>query len=131
MPSYYGRALAVVFFVFVLTFSPYAHAAETNALTINDPFTDAIQLWSAVLTSIESVANQLVAALQPQPPLTATNSPNPHIPKNLAPPSLAAAAALATQPLPETATTSGSASDASTATQQPQSPNPSKQHPTR
>src|ERR1700674_5905129 len=101
MPSPYGRAIAVAFFVFALTFSPYAHAAETAALTINDPFTDAIQLWSAVLTSIESLANQLAAAFQPQPPLTANNSPKPHIPKNLTPPSLAAAAALATQPPPE------------------------------
>jgi hypothetical protein len=42
MPSPYGRALAVAFFVFVLTLSPYAHAAETNAPTISDPFTDAI-----------------------------------------------------------------------------------------
>src|ERR1700730_16623528 len=94
MPSYYGRALAVAFFVFALTFSPYAQAAETAALTINDPFTDAIQLWSAVLTSIESLAQQLAAVLQPS--LTANNPPKPPVPKNLAPPSLAAAAALGT-----------------------------------
>ena len=66
MPSPYGRAIAVAFFVFALTFSPYAHAAETAALTINDPFTDVIQLWSAVLTSIDSLAHDLVAALHPQ-----------------------------------------------------------------
>src|SRR6202049_5192620 len=103
MPSPYGRAIAVAFFVFALTFSPYAHAAETNALTINDPFTDVIQLWSTVLTSIESFAQQLAAALQSQPSLTANNPPKPRIPKNVTPPSLAAAAALATQPPPETA----------------------------
>jgi len=119
MPSPYGRAIAVAFFVFALTFSPYAQAAETAALTINDPFTDAIQLWSAVLTSIESLAQQLAAVLQPS--LTANNPPKPPVPKNLAPPSLAAAAALATQPPPETATTSGSALGTSLIPQQPQS----------
>jgi hypothetical protein len=36
-PSSYGRSVAVVVFVFVLTFSPYAHAAETSASGINDP----------------------------------------------------------------------------------------------
>ena len=48
MPSPYGRGVAVAVFLFVLTLSPYAHAAETNALTINDPLTDVVQLWSAV-----------------------------------------------------------------------------------
>jgi hypothetical protein len=124
MPSPYGRAVAVAVFLFVLTLSPYAHAAETNALTINDPFTDVIQLWSAVLTSIESVANQLVAALQPQPSLTANNPPGPYGPKNLTPPALAASAVLATQPPPETATTSGSALGTSITPQQPQSKSP-------
>jgi hypothetical protein len=64
MPSPYGRAIAVAFFVLALTFSPYAHAAETAAPTINDPFTDVIQLWTTVLTSIESLAQQLAAVLQ-------------------------------------------------------------------
>ena len=48
MPSPYGRGVAVAVFLFVLTLSSVSYAAETNALTINDPFTDAIQLWSAV-----------------------------------------------------------------------------------
>src|ERR1700719_3869017 len=102
MPSPYGRGVAVAVFLFVLTLSPYAHAAETAALTINDPFTDVVQLWSTVLTSIEAVANQLVAVLQPQLSWTANNSPKPHAPNKLTPPALAASAALATQSLLET-----------------------------
>ena len=97
MPSPYGRAIAIAVFLFVLTLSPYALAAETNALTINDPLTDVVQLWSTVLTSIESFADQLAAVLQPQLSWTANNPPNPHIPKNVTPLSLAASTALATQ----------------------------------
>jgi len=124
MPSPYGHAIAVAVFLFVLTLSPVAHAAETNALTItiNDPITDVIQLWSTVLTSIESLAQQLAAVVQPS--LTASTSPKPHIPKNLTPPALAASAALATQSLPETATTSVIVSGTSITPQQPQSTNP-------
>ena len=36
------RSVAIAVFVFVLTFSPYAHAADASAFGINDPFTDAI-----------------------------------------------------------------------------------------
>jgi hypothetical protein len=105
MPPSRGRYLAVAVFVFVLTFSPYAHAADTSAFGINDPFTDAIQLWSAVFSSIDSLAHQLASALQLHQTLTFTAKPR--APEMLQQPSaLAASAALATQSPPETATTS-------------------------
>jgi hypothetical protein len=63
MPPSRGRYIAVAVFVLVLTFSPYAHAAETSAFGISDPFVDAIQLWTTVLTSIDSLAHQLASAL--------------------------------------------------------------------
>jgi len=110
--------------VFVLTFSPYAHAAETSAFGINDPFTDAIQLWSAVVSSIDALAHQFASAFESQQTRTAYNSPKPHAPKTLTSPVLAASAALATQALPETATTSGRTSGTSIARQQPLSRSP-------
>jgi IPT/TIG domain len=64
MPSSYGRSIATAVFVLVLTISPYAHAANTTAFGINDPFTDAIQLWSAVLSSFDSLAHQFAAVPQ-------------------------------------------------------------------
>jgi hypothetical protein len=122
MPPSRGRYIAVAVFVFVLTISSYAHAAETSARTINDPFTDAIRLWSAVIASIESLAHELASALQLHQALPST----PHAPSNLQQPAaLAAAAALATQSPSEMATTSGSASNGATTPQQPQSTGPS------
>jgi hypothetical protein len=123
MPSSYGRAIAAAVFLFALTFSPYAHAAATAAITVNDPFTDAIQLWSAVLASLDSFANQLAAGLaSPQDVLSTVSQHNQHAPKY--PPSeviLPPAAAFATEPLPETATPSASDAPTSIAPQQPQS----------
>jgi hypothetical protein len=111
-PSPYGRTFIVAVFVFVLAFSPYAHAAETSPFGINDPFVDAVQLWSTVFSSLDSLGNQLVSLLQLHQTLTFTRSTKPHAPKILQQPAaLAASAALATQSLPETATNSGSASD--------------------
>jgi hypothetical protein len=124
MPSSYGRSVAVATFVFVLTFSPYAHAAENGAVTFDDPFTDAIQLWSAVLSSIETLSHQFASVLQTQSSVTASNSPKPHVPKNLTPPALTASAVLATEPLPETVANSESASAASSTPQQQQSRSP-------
>ena len=125
MSSPYGRSAAVAVFVFVLTFSPYAHAADTSAFGINDPFADAIQLWSALFSSIDSLAHQIASALQLHQTLTFSRTANPHAPKNLQQPvALAASAALATQSPSESATTSGSASDAAITPQQPQTTNP-------
>jgi hypothetical protein len=102
MPPSRGRYIAVAVFVLVLTFSPYAHAAGISASGINDPFTDAIQLWSAVFSSLDSFAHQIASAVQLPQALTAT----PNAPNNLQQPAaLAAAAALATQPPSESATT--------------------------
>jgi hypothetical protein len=121
MPSSYGRSVAVVVFVFVLTYSTYAHAAETSAFSINDPFTDAIQLWSAVFSSIDSFARQFAAALQLHQTLTFSRTVKPHAPETLQQPAaLAACAALATEASPETATTSGNAAGDATTPQQPQ-----------
>ena len=103
MPSSYGRGLAVAVFVFVLTVSPYAHAADTSAFGINDPFIDAIQLWATILTSIDALSHQLAAALQPQPSLTFSRSANSRAPKTPASRSLSAAAAVATELPPEAA----------------------------
>jgi hypothetical protein len=63
MPSSYGYSVAAVVFVFVLTFSPYAHA-ETTGAGLNDPFTDAVQLWSAALSSFDSLVHQIASALE-------------------------------------------------------------------
>jgi hypothetical protein len=107
----------------VLTFSPYAHAADANAFGINDPFTDALQLWSAALSSIELFAHQLASALQLHQTLTFTAKP--HAPKTpQQPAALAASAALATESPAETATTSGRASGTSITPQQPQTTGP-------
>lgn len=75
MPSSYGRSVAIAAFVFVFIFSPYAHATNTTAFGINDPFADAIQLWSAVLSSIESIAYQLASALKPHQTLMVEQNP--------------------------------------------------------
>jgi hypothetical protein len=53
----FATALAVVL-VFVLRFSPYAHA-DTSASGLTDPFTDVVRLWSAALFSLDSLAHQL------------------------------------------------------------------------
>jgi hypothetical protein len=105
MPSSYGRGVATVVFAFALTVAPYAHAADTSG--INDPITDTIQLWSAVLNVIDAVAYQLASVLQPQS-ATFDRSSQQQALKTVRP-SLTASAVLATQSLPETATTSGSA----------------------
>jgi hypothetical protein len=125
MPPSRGRYIAVAVFILVLTFSPYAHAAETSAVGINDPFTDAIQLWSAALSSIESLAHQLASALQLHQTLTFNATATPRAPNNpQQPAAFAAAAALATESPPETATTSGHASNGATTPQQPASNSP-------
>ena len=65
MLAWYGRSVVAVVFLFALTVSPYAHAAETSPVAINNPFTDALELWSAVFQSIESMAQQVASVLQP------------------------------------------------------------------
>jgi hypothetical protein len=92
-------------------------------LGINDSFADAIQLWSAVFSSLGSFAHQVASALQLHQTLTFTAKP--HALKTLQQPAaLAASAALATESPPETTTTSGSASDSSSPLQQPQTTGP-------
>jgi hypothetical protein len=54
MPSSYSRSIAIAASVFVLPLSSYAHAPDISAFGINDPLTDAIELWSAVLGSVNS-----------------------------------------------------------------------------
>ena len=119
MPSSYGRSIAVAVFVFVLTVSPYAHAADTAGVTMHDPLTDAIQLWSGLLTSIEALSQQLASVLHPQPSLTFNRSVNQPAPDTLTSPAQAASAALATQSSSEIATTSGSGSTIPATPQQP------------
>ena len=124
MPSSFGRSIVIAVFVFVLTVSPYAHAAQTTTVGINDPVADMVQLWTAALSSIETLSQQLASVLQPQPSLTFDRSAKQPAPNNSPQPAaLAASAALATQPLPETATTSGSVSGTPPTSQQPQSQN--------
>jgi len=120
MQSSYGRAVIAAVFVFVLTFSPYAHA-ETAVLTVNDPFTDAIQLRSGVLTSVNSLAQKLAAALTPHQSLTTSNPPKSRALNNITPPSLAASAAEAIETPSETVTTSVSSAGTSVSPQEPQS----------
>jgi hypothetical protein len=100
MPSSYGRALVAIVFAFALSFSPYAHA-ETPALTVNDPFVDAIQLWSAVLNSIDSFAHRLATGLAS--PRTASAPPYSPSAQRLA---ASAASALTASPAPSSTPTS-------------------------
>jgi hypothetical protein len=65
MPPSRGRYFAVAVFLFVLSLSPYAHAAEATALGGNDSFPDAIQLWSAVLPALDDFAHRVALALEP------------------------------------------------------------------
>ena len=126
MPSSYGRSIAATVFVFVLTFSPYAHAAETAAVTINDPFTDAIQLWGEVLTSLNSFAHDLAAGFASPQTLTDTSPQKLHVQNTLTPPPLAAAAALATEVVSKNAAPAAGSADTSIAPQKPQSRSPPK-----
>jgi hypothetical protein len=69
MPSSYGRGAAIAAFALPLMLSVCAHAADTSAFGVNDPFAAAIQLWSAALSSIDSLAHQLASVLELyQPP---------------------------------------------------------------
>ena len=96
MPSSYGSTVAAAVFIFALTFSTSAHAAETAATTIHDPVTDTIQLWSGVLTSIESLADQLAAGFATPHKVLSTVSPNNQPASNtLTPTAFPAAAAVA------------------------------------
>jgi len=115
--------LAVAVVALLLTFAPAAHAAEATATTINDPLEAVVQLWSTVLSTIDSLTHQVAVAFESYRPQSAQNQARRHVPKNLTP-TLAAYAALATEPLPETATSSESETGASTAPQQPQSTSP-------
>ena len=124
MHSSHGRTFAIAVFVFVLTLSPYAHAAETAALTVNDPFTDAIQFWSAVLNSADSFAHQIATGLASPQTFTTENPQQPHAPQAPMPSSLAAVATLATESDSEIATPSTGAADTSVAAQPPQSRSP-------
>jgi hypothetical protein len=58
-------------------------------------------LERSLRASVESLTNQLASLLQPQSSVAFNRSAQQHAPKNLNAPPLAAAAALATKPLPE------------------------------
>ena len=62
MPSSYGRAVAAAVFVFALTVSPYAHA-DTSVTPIGDPYTDTLQLWSNIISTVEALAHDLATSL--------------------------------------------------------------------
>jgi hypothetical protein len=80
------RSIAATVFVFALTVSPVAHADTTPSR--NDPFTDAIQFWSTIVTSIDSLAHELATAFIPhQSQLTDRGNANGS--NNLNPPAVA------------------------------------------
>jgi hypothetical protein len=111
MRSSHRRGVAIAVFVFALTFSPYAHAADASAFGINGPFADEIQLLSTMLTSLDSFSHRIASALQLHDALKFNRTAPSRASKNLQQPAaLAASAALATESSPETATTSGSVS---------------------
>ena len=122
MPPSYGRSIAIAVFACVLTFSPYAHAADSVTVPIGDPFSDAIQLWSGVLSSIESLEDDLTAAL-PSGHVATTQRPSKHTPKQL-PSAAVASVAVAVASLPASTTSSGGTSTISIATQPPKSRSP-------
>ena len=67
MRSTHAPSIAAFILLSALAFPHAARAATT--VQLNDPFTDALQLWSEVVASINSFANQLTAALGQQPAL--------------------------------------------------------------
>jgi len=89
MPRSHGRALAAAVFLFALACSPYAHAAQTAAVPINDPFTDTLELWSDIATTLSSLAHDFASLFDGQQ-FVATNGPSNHLATS---PALAAAAA--------------------------------------
>jgi Chaperone of endosialidase/Domain of unknown function (DUF5011) len=105
MPSSYGRAVAAVVFVFVLTFSSYAHA-DTGVVPIGNPYTDTLQLWSNIISTVEALANDLATSLFSNHSQAANlngEQPQRQHPSGVA---QSAAAALATQSGSNTATSS-------------------------
>jgi hypothetical protein len=126
MPSSYVRSVVASVFVFVLTFSPYAHAAETAALAVNDPFTDTIQLWSTILNSIDAFAHQVATGFASPQTFSTKSAARSQVPKTVTPPSLAAATVLAIESASENATASTNAVDTSILSQQPKSRSPPK-----
>jgi hypothetical protein len=89
-----GANVASIAAFILLASLAFPHAARAaTTVQLNDPFTDALQLWSAVATSIDTAAHQLAAALGQQQPLTSSSPEKPHAPRSLTPASLAAAAA--------------------------------------
>ena len=125
MPSSYGRRIAAAVFVLVLTFAPYAYAADAVIPAIHDPFTDAIQLWTGVLSSINSFALQIATALQSHQTVTASTSQPRHTSKY--PPQsaiLPASAAIGTDSLPDAAVPFEGGSPRSTIVQASQARDP-------
>ena len=103
MPSSHGRAIATVVFAFALTLSPYAHA-DTSVVPIGDPYTDTLQLWSNIISTVESLAHDLATsliAIQPHAANSNDQNPQRQHPSDIA---QSAAAALATQPDSNTTT---------------------------
>jgi hypothetical protein len=105
MPSPYGRRVAAAVFVFVLSISPVANADTAQYPT--NPFTDALQFWSAIVASIDSLAHELATAFIPHQSHL-TDSSNPHAPNNVNAPPVAANAftAAVADAIPNTATSS-------------------------
>jgi hypothetical protein len=98
----FRRSVVTAASVFVLAVAPYAHAAETSAFGVNDPLSGTLEFWSAILTSIESIAHELATTLIPNQPAALTNPPAPQQP----PLASAASASLASEPLSQSATSS-------------------------
>jgi hypothetical protein len=122
MPSPYGRAVAAAFFVFALAVSPYAHA-DTSVVPIGDPYTDTLQLWSNIITTVEALAHDLATSLisnQSQAASSNGEHPQRRLPSDIA---QSAAAALATPSNPDNAPTSASQSHTTITSQQPPASN--------
>jgi hypothetical protein len=115
MPSSSGRGIATVLFLVALAVAPYAHAAETTAFGITNPLTGTLEFWSAILTSIESIAHELATTLIPNQPAALTNPPAPQQP----PLASAASAALASEPLSQSGTTQNASATSDQTTQTP------------
>lgn len=100
MPSAFGRVILTAAVIFTVTFAPYVRAATTNTVQLNDPITDAIQLWSSVGTAIASLAQHLATAF-PHHTSTPTAVVKPHARKSLTASAVIAEAAATNSNAPE------------------------------
>src|ERR1700722_10014961 len=68
-----ARVASVTALTIVPALSPYTRAAAASTGKIGNPVPDTVQLWTTVIDSIETAAQQLAAVLELRQPLAATS----------------------------------------------------------